>query len=44
VFASSVVIALGLDSFAEMLAAFAITWVVSVAAGWVLYWGVEKQG
>lgn len=42
VFASSVVIALGLSSFAEMLAAFLLTWVVSVAAGWVLYWGVER--
>lgn len=42
VFASSVVIALGLSSFAEMLAAFAMTWVVSIAAGWVLYRGVEK--
>ena len=42
VFASSVVIALGLSSFAEMLTAFVITWVVSVAAGWVLYWGVER--
>jgi peptidoglycan/LPS O-acetylase OafA/YrhL len=42
VFASSVVIALGLSSFAEMLAAFVVTWVVSIAAGWVLYRGVEK--
>jgi len=42
VFASSVVIALDLSSFAEMLTAFVITWVVSIAAGWVLYWGVEK--
>jgi peptidoglycan/LPS O-acetylase OafA/YrhL len=42
VFASSVVIALGLASFAEMLVAFLVTWAVSVAAGWVLYWGVEK--
>lgn len=42
VFASSVVIALGLSSFAEMLAAFLLTWVVSVVAGWVLYWGVER--
>lgn len=42
VFASSVVIALGLASFAEMLVAFVATWGVSVAAGWVLYWGVEK--
>ena len=42
VFASSVVIALDLSSFAEMLAAFLLTWVVSVAAGWVLYWGVER--
>jgi len=42
VFASSVVIALGLSSFAEMLVAFLLTWVLSVAAGWVLYWGVEK--
>lgn len=44
VFASSVVIALGLSSFAEMLAAFLLTWAVSVVAGWVLYWGVEKNG
>lgn len=43
VFASSVVIALGLSSFAEMLAAFLLTWVVSVAAGWMLYLGVEKE-
>lgn len=43
VFASSVVIALGLSSFAEMLAAFVMTWVVSVAAGWVLYRGVEQK-
>ena len=42
VFASSVVIALGLSSFAEMLAAFLLTWVVSVAAGWVLYWGLRE--
>jgi len=42
VFASSVVIALGLSSFAEMLTAFLLTWVISVAAGRVLYWGVEK--
>jgi peptidoglycan/LPS O-acetylase OafA/YrhL len=42
VFASSVVIALGLSSFAEMLVAFLLTWVLSVAAGWVLYWGIEK--
>lgn len=42
VFASSVVIALGLSSFAEMLVAFLLTWVVSVVAGWVLYWGVER--
>jgi hypothetical protein len=37
-----VVIALGLSSFGAMLLAFLLTWVVSVAAGWVLYWGVEK--
>lgn len=37
VFASSVVIALGLTSVAEMLLAFVATWVVSVAAGWVLH-------
>ena len=44
VFASSVVIALGLNSLVEMLAAFVLTWVVSVAAGWVLYRGVEQNG
>jgi peptidoglycan/LPS O-acetylase OafA/YrhL len=43
VFASSVVIALGLTSFTEMLAAFVVTWVVSIAAGWVLYWGTEQS-
>ncbi|WP_291810440.1 acyltransferase [Limnobacter sp.] len=42
VFASSVVIALGLESFGAMLLAFLLTWVLSVAAGWVLYWGVER--
>jgi peptidoglycan/LPS O-acetylase OafA/YrhL len=42
VFASSVVVALGLASLAEMLFAFVATWVVSVAAGWVLYLGVER--
>ncbi|MBU0784288.1 MAG: acyltransferase [Gammaproteobacteria bacterium] len=42
VFASSVVIALGLAGFAEMLMAFVLTWALSVAAGWVLYWGVER--
>lgn len=42
VFASSVVIALGLESFGAMLLAFLLTWVMSIAAGWVLYWGVER--
>lgn len=42
VFASSVVIALGLNSFAHMLTAFLLTWMVSIAAGWLLYWRVER--
>jgi peptidoglycan/LPS O-acetylase OafA/YrhL len=42
VFASSVVIALGLTSVAEMLLAFVATWVVSVAAGWVLHRVVDR--
>ena len=42
VFASSVVIALGLETFGAMLLAFLLTWVMSIAAGWVLYWGVER--
>lgn len=41
-FASSVVIALGLETFGAMLLAFLLTWVMSIAAGWVLYWGVER--
>lgn len=43
VFASSVVIALGLNSLLEMFTAFVVTWVVSVAAGWVLYRTVEQN-
>nr|WP_306815211.1 acyltransferase [Limnobacter parvus] len=43
VFASSVVIALGLESFGAMLLAFLLTWVASVVAGWVLYRFVEWQ-
>jgi len=42
VFASSVVIALGLESFGAMLLAFLLTWAVSIAAGWVLYRVVER--
>lgn len=42
VFASSVVIALGLESFGAMLLAFLLTWTVSVVAGWVLYRVVER--
>ena len=42
VFASSVVIALGLSSFSSMLTAFLTTWAVCVAAGWALYCGVEN--
>ncbi|WP_370262401.1 acyltransferase family protein [Limnobacter sp.] len=43
VLASSMVIALGLNSFVPMLLAFLLTWGVSVAAGWLLYWGVENR-
>lgn len=43
VFASSVVIALGLSSFAEMLTAFLLTWATSVLAGWLLFHGVENR-
>lgn len=42
VFASSVVIAFGLESFEAMLLAFLLTWVASVVAGWGLYRVVES--
>ncbi|HEX4879258.1 MAG TPA: acyltransferase [Limnobacter sp.] len=43
VLASSVVLALGLHSVAHMAGAFVATWAVSVAAGWLLYRGVERR-
>lgn len=44
VFASSVVIALGVEGLGLNALAFSVTWVVSVGAGWLLYRWVEQGG
>ncbi len=44
VLASAVVIELNINGLVANLAAFALTWLLSIAAGWLLYHGVEAKG